>query len=182
MNNLLRFLLLLSFTTFWYIVAVAYGMIPSEFGHIGLSIPYILFLIFTQAFIMFYFIGVHRLVENVLTVLTTRQDLGSLFEEPYPSDLTIYQKDVNRLHYQTNLSKRQTVPWTGLILTLGILAFLLGGAHHTGQVSRIIHVGVIFGFAIAFSIGFYKQWKYLGKVNIYLRELKETFGLSQNSM
>lgn len=182
MNNLLRFLLLLSFISFWYIVAVAYGKMPSEFGHIGLSIPYILFLIFTQAFIMFYFIGVHRLVENVLSVLTSKQDLGSLFDEPYPEDLTSYNKDVNRLYYQTNFSKRQTIPWTGLILALGILAFLLGGAYHTGQVSRVVHVGVIYGFAIAFSIGFYKQWKYLGKVNVYLRELKDIFGLSKNSM
>lgn len=182
MNNLLRLLLLLSFITFWYIVAVAYGKMPSEFGHIGLSIPFIMFLIFSQAFIMFYFIGISRLVENVLNVLNSKQQLETLFDEPFPKDLTPYRKDVNRLHYQTSLCKRQTIPWTALILILGIVAFLFGGAFHTGQVSRMVHVGLILGFAIAFSFGFYKQWTYLGRANKYLRELKNLFNLSHDTM
>ena len=182
MNNLLRLLLLLSFITFWYIVAVAYGKMPSEFGHIALSIPFVMFLIFSQAFIMFYFIGVHRLVENVLNVLHSKQQLESLFDPPFPQDLTPYLKDVNRLHYQTNLCKRQTIPWTGLILVLGIIAFLFGGAFHTGAVSRMVHLGLLLGFAIAFSLGFFKQWMYLGRANKYLRELKTLFNISSNAM
>jgi hypothetical protein len=85
------------------------------------------------------------------------------------------------LHYQTGLCKRQTIPWTALILVLGIIAFLFGGAFHTGQVSRMVHVGLILGFA-SIHFGFYKQWTYLGRANKYLRELKELFNISNNAM
>ena len=182
MNYLLRALLLLSFVAFWYIIAVAYGFFPQQHSHIALSIPFIMYLIFSQAFIMFYFIGVHRLVENVLTALQSSTQLDTLFDPPFPSDLTPYQKNVNKLFYQTNLCKRQTIPWTALILVLGIVAFLLGGAYHTGQVDRMVHVGVVLGFAAAFCIGFFKQWMYLGRANKYLRELKELFNISRNTM
>lgn len=141
-----------------------------------------MYLIFTQAFIMFYFIGVHRLVENVLTALQSSTQLETLFDPPIPRDLTPYQKDVNRLFYQTNMCKRQTIPWTALILVLGIVSFLLGGAYHTGQVDRMVHVGVVLGFAAAFFIGFIKQWMYLGRANKYLRELKNLFNISKDSM
>lgn len=143
MNNLLRLLLLLSFITFWYIVAVAYGKMPSEFGHIALSIPFIMFLIFSQAFIMFYFIGIHRLVENVLNVLNSKQQLDTLFDAPFPEDLTPYRKDVNRLHYQTNLCKRQTIPWTELMLDSWNHSFFIWWSFSYGTSQSMVHLGLL---------------------------------------
>jgi uncharacterized membrane-anchored protein len=82
----------------------------------------------------------------------------------------------------TTLSKRKTIPWTMMMLTLGMLAFLLGGAHDTGLVEKIIHSGVVYGFLAAMLIGFYKQWNYLGKNHLLLRNLKSLFSLPDNQM
>lgn len=181
MANILRSLLLLILAGILLTLLSAYQFIHIGFSHIALSIPLILMIIFSQAFIMFYFIGVHRLVENVMNVLHSKTDLYQLFDEP-PSDLNPYLKEVNLISYQTSLCKRQTIPWSALILVLGILAFLLGAAYHTGQVEKPVHVGVVYGFLTSFSIGFFKQWKYLGKAHILLRKLKATFNLSDDRM
>ncbi len=130
---------------------------------------------------MFYFIGVARLVENVFTILSTENNLGELFDNP-PKDLTPYMKKVKRFHYQSKLAKRQTIPWTILMLVIGSIGFLLGGAHDTGVVRKIVHSGVIYGFLTTMFIGLYRQWIHLGKSHKLLRELKTTFGLSDDSM
>lgn len=181
MAYILRTLLFLLLLGFIITIGSAYGWIDVGFQHIALSIPLMLFLIFVQAFIMFYFIGVNKLIENVMGVLYSKTNLKELFDE-IPSDLTPFLKKVNQLHYTTTLCKRQTVPWTALILVLGIAAFLLGGAYHTGQVSKNVHVGVVLGFVMAFIIGFYKEWKYLGKAHRLLRDLKKTFDLADHRM
>lgn len=181
MAYLLR--LLLSFMGLFFITTVltAHHLIPWDWHHISLSIPLILLLIFTQAFIMFYFIGVSRLVDNIMGHLNSRQGLDQLFDTP-PEDLTPYQQKMNRIHYQTSMFKRQTVPWSALIITLGIFGFLLGAALDTGNTSYEVHVGVVYGFSIAFLIGFYKQWIYLGKAHLVLREVKYLFMISDDSM
>lgn len=159
----------------------ALGLIDLGYGHIGLSIPTIVFTIFTQAFVMFFFIGVSRLCENVQLVLESPGNLEELFDE-LPKDLAPYKKKTARFVLASTLSKRQTIPWTMLMLALGVLGFLLGAAHDTGMVRKIIHSGVIYGFIVAMIIGFVRQWIYLGKSHKLLRELKTLFGMSSNSM
>lgn len=150
-------------------------------SHIQIAIPAFIFTIFAQAFVMFYFIGVDRLAKNVQMVLKGEGSLEELFDNP-PEDLGPYLKKTDKFVYQSSLAKRQTIPWTMLILTLGTLGFLLGGAHDTGLVRKIIHSGVIYGFLAATIIGFFRQWYYLGKTHRLLRELKGLFSIPDGSM
>ena len=130
---------------------------------------------------MFYFIGVSRLVENVWNALNSQGNLNELFDE-IPNDLGPYKKKVSRYVHESQLSKRQTIPWTMLMLVLGTIAFLLGGAHDTGMVSKVVHSGVAYGFIVAMGIGFVRQWLYLGKSHLLLGEMKGLFGISRDAM
>ncbi len=183
MAFLLRFLLLISFASFVLVAANAHGFISLQYSHIEIAIPSVMFLIFSQAFIMFYFIGVARMVENIHGVLNSERGdkLSELFDDP-PKNLEPYLKKVNRFIYQSKLSKRQTIPWTALILLLGIIGFLLGGAHHTGVANKTTHSGVVYGFLVAYIIGFVRQWFYLGKTHKLLREIKALFMIPDNTM
>ena len=160
-------------------LALQWLVLPQS--HIQVAIPAFIFLIFIQAFVMFYFIGVARLVENVWNVLQSEQNLHELFDSP-PADLAPYKKRVARFVHESALCKRQTIPWTMLMLVLGSIGFLLGGAHDTGMVARTVHAGVIYGFMAAMVIGFVRQWIYLGKSHVLLRELKGLFGMSSDAM
>ncbi len=159
----------------------ALGWIEPELSHIQLAIPAFIYTIFAQAFVMFYFIGVSRLVNNVYNVLYSGGDLKELFDEA-PKDIEPYKKKALRYVHESTLSKRQTIPWTMLILVLGTIGFLLGGAHDTGMVAKTVHSGVVYGFIVAMLIGFFKQWSYLGKSHRLLRELKTLFGMSNDAM
>lgn len=181
MAYLLRFLLLVMVLGILTTTTVALGWFEIGFGHIQLAIPTFMYVIFIQAFVMFYFIGVARLVENVWNALNSEANLSELFEEP-PADLEPYKKKVARYIHESQLSKRQTIPWTMLMLVLGTIAFLLGGAHDTGLVSRIVHSGVAYGFLAAMIIGFVRQWYYLGKSHKLLGEMKALFGMSRDAM
>jgi hypothetical protein len=140
-----------------------------------------MYVIFIQAFVMFYFIGVARLVENVWNALNSEENLNELFEQ-IPQELEPYKKKVARYVHESQLSKRQTIPWTMLMLVLGTIAFLLGGAHDTGLVTKVVHSGVAYGFYVAMVIGFVRQWFYLGKSHELLGEMKTLFGISRDSM
>lgn len=181
MAHLLRFLLILMVASVVLTIGVALGYFPVEMGHIRLAIPTFMYVMFIQAFVMFYFIGVSRLVENVWNTLNSQANLTELFDEP-PTDLEPYRKKVARYVHESQLSKRQTIPWTILMLILGSLAFLLGGAHDTGLVSKVVHSGVSYGFFAAMAIGFVRQWYYLGKSHFLLGEMKALFGISRDSM
>lgn len=181
MAHLLRFLLVLMVAGISLTVCVALGWVQMDLGHIQLSIPAFLYVVFIQAFVMFYFIGVARLVENVWNVLNSGTNLSELFDEA-PQDLNPYIKKVSRYIHETQLCKRQTIPWTMLMLILGTIAFLLGGAHDTGMVSKVVHSGVAYGFFAAMMIGFVRQWYYLGKSHVLLGELKALFGMSRDAM
>lgn len=159
----------------------ALDWVKLPFSHIQTALPSFLFLIFIQAFVMFYFIGVARLVENVWNVLNSANNLHELFDEP-PSDLSPYKKRVARFVHESSLSKRQTIPWTILMLVLGSIGFLLGGAHDTGLVEKTVHSGVVYGFMAAMFIGFFRQWIYLGKSHLLLRDMKGLFGMSSDQM
>jgi len=181
MAYLLRGLLLLMVAGIVLTTALALDWLTLPQSHIQTAIPSFIFLIFIQAFVMFYFIGVARLVENVWNVLQSEQNLHELFDTP-PADLEPYKKRVARFVHESVLSKRQTIPWTMMMLVLGSIGFLLGGAHDTGLVSKTVHSGVVYGFIVAMGIGFFRQWIYLGKSHILLRELKGLFGMSSDSM
>jgi hypothetical protein len=181
MAYLLRGLLVIMVSGIVLTTALALDWVSLPQSHIQTAIPSFIFLIFIQAFVMFYFIGVARLVENVWNVLQSEQNLHELFDSP-PADLEPYKKRVARFVHESSLSKRQTIPWTMMMLVLGSIGFLLGGAHDTGLVVKTVHSGVIYGFIAAMAIGFYRQWVYLGKSHILLRELKGLFGMSSDSM
>lgn len=181
MAYLLRFLLIIMVIGIALTVTVALGWINIDFGHIQLAIPSFMYVIFIQAFVMFYFIGVARLVENVWNALNSEANLGELFEVP-PADLEPYKKKVARYIHESQLSKRQTIPWTMLMLVLGTIAFLLGGAHDTNMVSKVVHSGVAYGFLAAMLICIVRQWYYLGKSHKLLREMKTLFGMSNDAM
>lgn len=181
MAYLLRFLLLLMLCGILLTIFVALGWVETGFSHIQLAIPSFIYVVFIQAFVMFYFIGVARLVENVWNVLHSEGNLDELFDEA-PADLEPYKKKVARFVHETQLSKRQTIPWTMLMLVLGTIAFLLGGAHDTGMVAKTVHSGVAYGFLAAMLIGFVRQWYYLGKSHKLLRDIKGLFGISNDAM
>jgi hypothetical protein len=181
MAYLLRFLLIIMLAGISLTAGVALGWISLSYGHIQLAIPTFMFTIFIQAFVMFYFIGVARLVENVWNALNSQGNLNELFEA-IPEDLEPYKKKVARYVHESQLSKRQTIPWTMLMLILGTIAFLLGGAHDTGMVRKVVHSGVAYGFFVAMGIGFVRQWHYLGKSHKLLGEMKALFGISRDAM
>ncbi len=68
------------------------------------------------------------------------------------------------------------------MLVLGMIAFLLGGAHDTHLVSKSTHAGVVYGFLVAALIGFVRQWFYLGKMHHLLRKLKALFQIPDGQM
>jgi ABC-type multidrug transport system fused ATPase/permease subunit len=181
MAYLLRFLLALMVVGVALTTSLALGWIDLSLGHIQIAIPSFMYVIFIQAFVMFYFIGVARLVENVWTALNSEANLSELFDNP-PEDLEPYKKKVARYVHESQLSKRQTIPWTILMLVLGTLAFLLGGAHDTGLVRKVVHSGVAYGFIAAMIIGVVRQWFYLGKSHKLLGEMKGLFGMSRDAM
>lgn len=181
MAYLLRFLLIIMVGGIALTSGVALNWFSLNYSHIHLAIPTFMFTIFIQAFVMFYFIGVSRLVENVWNALNSEGHIGELFDQT-PADLEPYKKKVARYVHESTLSKRQTIPWTILMLVLGTLAFLLGGAHDTGLVSKVIHSGVAYGFIAAMLIGFFRQWYYLKKSHVLLGEIKALFGISRDAM
>ncbi|MBT3981334.1 MAG: hypothetical protein HOE90_08265 [Bacteriovoracaceae bacterium] len=181
MAYLLRFLDILMVFAILLTTLTAMGHSPFSFGHIQIAIPSFLYVIFCQAFIMFYFIGTSRLVDNIHSTLSGAGDMDELFDNP-PADLDPYKKKVERYVQSSTLSKRKTIPWTMMMLTLGMIAFFLGGAHDTGMVAKKIHVGVVYGFVLAMTIGFYRQWIHLGRTHKLLRELKALFEIPDNSM
>lgn len=182
MAYLLRGLILLMVLGMILTISTALALIELPMGHIQISIPTFIYTIFAQAFVMFYFIGVARLVENVYGILQSGgNNLKELFDNP-PDNLEPYITRVGRFHYEAQLSKRQTVPWSILMLVLGMFAFLLGGAHDTGMVSKNVHAGVVYGFTVAMLIGFVRQWFYLKKAHLLLRKIKTLFEIPDGQM
>lgn len=181
MAYLLRFLILLMVLGISLTTSVAFHWIDINFGHIHLAIVAFLYTIFAQAFVMFYFIGVSRLMNNVYEILNTETNLKELFEEP-PADIAPYKKKVIKFVQDADRCKRQTIPWTMLMLIIGSIAFLLGGAHDTGLVSKTVHSGVVYGFLMAMFIGFFRQWHYLKVGHVSLRKVKTLFEIPDGQM
>lgn len=181
MANLLRTLIALMFSGLIFTVLLALKIVHFKFSHIQIAIPFFIYTIFAQAFVMFYFIGVSKLTQNVLNILSSKTNLHELFDEA-PLDLESYEKEAKFINEEATRSKRQTVPWSILMLILGMIAFLLGGATDTGLVQKSTHFGVVLGFLSAMAIGFFRQWHYLGKNHLLLRKLKSQFGMNDHAM
>ncbi|MDC1174164.1 hypothetical protein OAT67_02140 [Bacteriovoracaceae bacterium] len=181
MAYLLRVLILLMIIGIGLTVSKALGWLDLGYSHIQLAIVSFLYTIFAQAFVMFYFIGVSRLVMNVYEILHGQTNLNELFDDP-PADLEPYLKKVKKFAQDADRCKRQTIPWTMLILVLGSIAFLLGGAHDTHLVSKTTHSGVVYGFVAALIIGFFRQWHYLKVGHVMLRKLKTLFEIPDGQM
>jgi len=162
-------------------VLLALKLVNLPLSHIQVAIPAFIYTIFAQAFVMFYFIGVNRLTKNVYFILNSKTNLNEIFETP-PADLTPYLEKTKMMFEESERGKRQTMPWTILMLILGMVAFLLGGAHDTGLVLKTTHSGVVLGFFIAMIIGFFRQWYYLGKSHLLLRRLKNLYSIPDGQM
>jgi hypothetical protein len=182
MAFLLRALILLMISGLSVVILSALGKIQIfDLDHLRLAMPFFIYVIFAQAFVMFYFIGVSRLTINIWNILNTKENLLDLFENP-PQDLEPYIKKTRKFAQDSNTFKRQTIPWTMLILCLGTFAFLAGGAHDTGLVGKHIHSGLVYGFSAAVTIGFFRQWVYLGKAHVHLRKIKALYMISDQTM
>lgn len=181
MAYLLRTLIVIMFVSILLTALLALKIISLPIGHIHLSIPTFIYTIFAQAFVMFYFIGVARLTNNVYSIISSGTNLNELFETP-PEDLRPYLEKTKKFVEDADRCKRQTIPWTILMLILGMIAFLLGGAHDTGLVQKTTHSGVVLGFFVAMTIGFFRQWYYLGKSHQLLRKLKTLYGIADAQM
>ena len=181
MAHLLRLLLALSGLGVALVVALAHGWAHVGPGHILLAIPVFIGVVFVQAFVMFYFIGVARLVEKVLVALQSPDGPGTLFDEP-PADPSPWIKRVSRMHLEAKMGRRRTVPWSVLAIVLGTAAFLLGGAFDTGLVGLHVHGGVAHGFCAALGIGTVRQWAHLGRAHRLLRRLKALFDVPAHRM
>lgn len=181
MAYLLRTLIVLMIGGILLTAMLALKLITLPFGHIQVAIPAFIYTIFAQAFVMFYFIGVARLTNNVYSIVSSGTNLKELFEVP-PEDLAPYIEKTKKFVEEADRCKRQTIPWTILMLILGMIAFLLGGAHDTGVVQKTTHSGVVLGFFIAMTIGFFRQWYYLGKSHVLLRKLKTLYGIADAQM
>ena len=181
MAYLLRTLIVLMLLATILTTSVALDWVELPFSHIQLAIVSFLYTIFAQAFVMFYFIGINRLMKNVYEVLGSEANLSELFDNP-PEDLAPYKKRVYKFVLDSDRGKRQTIPWTMLMLILGTIAFLLGGAHDTNLVSKTIHSGVVYGFLVAMVIGFARQWYYLKAGHISLRKIKTLFDIPDGQM
>jgi hypothetical protein len=181
MAYLLRSLITLMILGITFTALLALKVFHLPFNHIQLAIPTFIYTIFAQAFVMFYFIGVARLTTNVFIIVNSNTNLNELFDTP-PEDLTPYIEKTKKFVEDADRCKRQTIPWTILMLILGMIAFLLGGAHDTGLVLKTTHSGVVLGFFIAMTIGFFRQWYYLGKSHKLLRQLKALYGMADGQM
>ncbi|MCF8058266.1 MAG: hypothetical protein K9K67_03155 [Bacteriovoracaceae bacterium] len=181
MAYLLRSLILLMVTGICLTTGVALGWWSIGYSHIQLAIVSFIYTIFAQAFVMFYFIGVARLMNNVYSVLQSETNLGELFDDP-PKDLEPYRKKTLKFAQDSERCKRQTIPWTMLMLILGSIAFLLGGAHDTNLVPKVVHSGVVYGFMAAMFIGFFRQWYYLKVTHVALRKVKTLFEIPDGQM
>lgn len=181
MAYLLRTLIVLMFAGILLTALLALKIVNLPLGHIQVAIPAFIYTIFAQAFVMFYFIGVARLTNNVYSHVSSGQNLKELFDNP-PADLLPYIEKTKKFAEEADRCKRQTIPWTILMLILGMVAFLLGGAHDTGIVQKTTHSGVVLGFFMALTIGFFRQWYYLGKSHLLLRKLKTLYGIANSQM
>ncbi len=181
MAYLLRTLIILMLLGILLTALTAMNLLSLPISHIKIAIPAYLYTIFAQAFVMFYFIGTSRLLQNIHEMLTKKVNLNEIFENP-PEDLSPYLHKVGLLAREAQRHKKKNIPWSILVIILGMIAFLLGGAHDTHLVSKTTHSGVVLGFIVAMIIGLVNQWISLGKCHLLLRKIKALFQIPDGQM
>ena len=122
MAYLLKSLLTLMIAGTILTMLLAFGAVTLPLSHIQVAIPTFIYTIFAQAFVMFYSIGVSRMVNNVNIILHSKSSMEELFDNP-PEDLNPYLKKVAKFVYDSDMCKRQTIPWTMLMLILGMASW-----------------------------------------------------------
>lgn len=178
MAYVLRTLILISTLGIITTMLIALKFIEFDMNHITLALPTFLLTIFSQSLVMFYFIGIKKFVNNIHLIINDNKNPSDIFENEQPLEvIEKYRKTTIHFLKSADLSKRKVIPWTILIIILGMLAFFLGAAHDNNMVSRHIHSGVVYGFIVAMTIGFYKEWKHLGMNRILLVKVRATFKL-----
>jgi hypothetical protein len=106
MAYLLRTLIVLMVASVLLTALLALKMITLPFGHIQVAIPTFIYTIFAQAFVMFYFIGVARLTNNVYAIVSSGANLHELFDHP-PEDLSPYIEKTKKFVEDADRCKRQ---------------------------------------------------------------------------
>ena len=79
----------------------ALDLIDLSLSHISVAIPSYIYTIFAQAFIMFYFIGVAKLTNNVMYIIKTKTNLEEIFEVA-PENLDPYEKKLSQFVHEAN--------------------------------------------------------------------------------
>ncbi len=178
MAYLLRTLILLSIIGIIVTALMALKFIDFNMNHISLSIPVFLLTILSQSLVMFYFIGIKKFINNIHSIIMDNKNPSNIFENDQPLEvIEKYRKTTTHFLQSADISKRKVIPWTILIIILGMLAFFLGAAHDNNIVSRHIHSGVVYGFIVALAIGFFQEWKHLGINRILVLKVRATFKL-----
>jgi hypothetical protein len=182
MSKFLQGLLTVMFTFILLTILKGYHFLDFlHWNHITLAIPTLILVIFVQAFVMHFFIGIHHYIENIKNCVSSEENIKKYFDNP-PNDLTPYIKLIDQLYSQSQQNKRQVIPWCILLILLSMAAFLLGGAHDTGLVVKEVHAGVALGFFVASLLAFFSQWHFLNKSNMLLRKAKSIFSLPDHLM
>jgi hypothetical protein len=152
----------------------AMGVFYSKNGHIPFAIIVFIFTIFTQAFVMFYFIGVARFLDNLHNEINASENPETV--------KSTWIKALERYRHNSTINKRKVIPWTMLTLVLGMIAFFMGGAHDSGITDKYIHVGTVYGFLVSLLLSAFFQWNYLGKNHEILRIIKTGFEIEDHQM
>ncbi len=110
--------------------------------HVGYAIPTVLFSLFTQSMVIFYFIGTGRLVK----------DEAAGFPENERRRILAALRDL----------KRRTSPAATFALLSSIAVFVLGGAVHTRALPSWTHLAASLGALTVHVWAFIAEWRAFG--------------------
>jgi hypothetical protein len=110
--------------------------------HVGLAIPTVLFSLFSQSMVIFFFIGTGRLVKD---------------------DTAAYPEDKRRrvLRALADLKRRTSPPATFALLS-SIAVFVLGGAVHTHALPSWTHLAASVGALVLHAWALAAEWRAFG--------------------
>lgn len=101
---------------------------PLVTRHVGYAIPTVLFSLFSQSMVIFFFIGTGKMIKEQAAVLA--------------------EAERGVIHAALRRFKMQTSPPATFALLAAITVFVLGGAAHTRAVAPWVHLGAAL-FAVA---------------------------------
>ena len=180
MAYLLRGLLLLMVAGVILTMLTAFGLVELSLNHIQIAIPVFLYTIFAQAFVMFYFIGVSRLINNIWTIFSTSTNLSELFDNPPKTSHHIQKKLRNLFMTLLVANDRQSLDYDDVSSWHD--CFSTRWCSRYKYCRKTTHSGVVYGFFVAMMIGFVRQWYYLGQSHVLLRKVKTLFEIPDAQM